>query len=324
MSAGTPPLRVGLVGAGRHASTSLHPALRPAGLEPVAVCTRHLEQAQAAARRLGAERAHDDVGAMLDAGGLDAVVVCVPPDAYAPIVRRCVEAGLPVFTEKPGAANAAEARTLAAFAAERRVPVMVGFMKRFAPTYRRAREIARSEEFGGLRMASLKFVVGRMRLPLDEYVVENVCHPLDLARFLAGEVAELSAEHSGDGERGHALAILARTATGALLTFQVGTVGAWSQHNERVELYGGGASVCVDNLDTLIHRPAHGPTQVSLPNYTVPLPANFTGTTMGFVPELEHFRAVAGGGVACESDMAGAAATLELAARVVAAAGAPR
>jgi hypothetical protein len=48
------------------------------------------------------------------------------------------------------------------------------------------------------------------------------------------------------------------------------------------------------------------------PNYTVPLAANMTGATMGFVPELEHFRLVVEEGVSCRSDMASAAATLEL------------
>ena len=37
-----------------------------------------------------------------------------------------------------------------------------------------------------------------------------------------------------------------------------------------------------------------------------------TGTTMGFVGELTHFRKVLADGVACESNIASAAATLRL------------
>ncbi len=322
MSGEAAPLRVALIGTGRHASTSLHPALRTAGIEPVAVCARHLDHAEAAARRLGAKRAHDDVHAMLRGGGFDAAIISVAPEDYAPLLRACIETGVPAFVEKPAAASSRQARELATLAEARGVAVMVGYMKRFAPAYRRAREISGAESFGGLRMASFKFVVGRMALSAAGYLVENACHPVDLARFLCGTVEEVEAMHRGDADRGHAIAVLARTVGGALITFEIGTIGGWFQHNERVELYGDGESVCVDNLDTLIHRPRSGPAQVTVPNYTVPLPPNFTATTMGFVPELEHFRAVVQQRVACESDLGSAASTLELLDRIAAAAGA--
>jgi hypothetical protein len=41
-----------------------------------------------------------------------------------------------------------------------------------------------------------------------------------------------------------------------------------------------------------------------------------TGATMGFVSELEHFRAVLVDRVPCESDLASAAATLRLTHRI--------
>ena len=60
-------MRVGFVGCGSHATTSLYPALRPAGLELVATCTRHLDRAQKAANAFGAARAHDDVAGLIAA-----------------------------------------------------------------------------------------------------------------------------------------------------------------------------------------------------------------------------------------------------------------
>lgn len=48
------------------------------------------------------------------------------------------------------------------------------------------------------------------------------------------------------------------------------------------------------------------------PNYTVPVADNMTGSTMGFVTELAHFREVVTEDAPNESDLASAAATLRL------------
>jgi len=95
-------------------------------------------------------------------------------------------------------------------------------------------------------------------------------------------------------------------------SIRANTTGSWEQRNEAVEIFGNGHSLYVDNLDTCTYRPPERPEQVWRPNYTVPLAANMTGATMGFASELEHFRRVISEGVPCESDIASAAATLDL------------
>jgi predicted dehydrogenase len=95
-----------------------------------------------AAEKLAAEhmaRAFDSVGAMLDAveAGdveVDGVVVCTPPSARLPIVEACLEAGLPVLSEKPLAHTLADAKKLARAAAKHpRVKSYVGYCHRFTP-----------------------------------------------------------------------------------------------------------------------------------------------------------------------------------------------
>jgi myo-inositol 2-dehydrogenase / D-chiro-inositol 1-dehydrogenase len=44
---------------------------------------------------------HPNLDSMLDAGGLDGVLVCVPSDRHLETVRRLVVAGLPILCEKP-------------------------------------------------------------------------------------------------------------------------------------------------------------------------------------------------------------------------------
>lgn len=127
-------MRVG--GVGVHAANAILPNLPVAGLTLAATCARHLDYAQAAAARFGAERAFDDVERMLEETDLDGVVVVVPPDEFFEVVQACIRRRVPVFAEKPAANDAAEAKSLADEAAQAAVPVMVGYMKRFAGSYR--------------------------------------------------------------------------------------------------------------------------------------------------------------------------------------------
>ena len=304
-------MRIGFVGCGRHATTSLYPALRPAGLELVAVCATRRARAEEAAQAWGAA-AVDDLPALLGAG-VDGIVVSVPPAEYRTIALAAIAAGIPVLMEKPGGASSTELREIDAAARAAGVPVMVGYMKRFAPAYRAALEYTRGDGFGPITSVHAKFVMGRGFGSLQNYVIDNPVHALDLMRCFGGEIDELEARVQTIDDNTHALSVLARYASGAVGTAQLGTTASFFQENEALDVIGVGHSVTVNNVDTVIFRPPSGPVEITRPTYTVPLPQNFTGTTMGFVPELEHFAAVVRGGAAVESDAASAATTLALA-----------
>jgi predicted dehydrogenase len=315
-----PALRVGAVGVGVHAVNAILPTLPVAGFELAATCARHLDRAEAVGRRFGAARAFDDVERMLAESELDAVVVVVPPEQFAAVIGVCIRRGVPVFTEKPAANDAAEAHELAAQAAEAGVVVMVGYMKRFAVGYQRAKELIARPEFGAPTLGSFSWSMGPFadRFDLRDWLFENVVHHVDLARFFLGELSDVHVAR-GPG-REHTVVVTASSESGAVVSIRANTTGSWEQRNEAVEIFGNGHSLYVDNLDTCIHRPPERPEHVWRPNYTVPVAANMTGATMGFATELEHFRRVLSDGVPCESDIASAAATLDLTGAIASAA----
>ncbi|HJQ46582.1 MAG TPA: Gfo/Idh/MocA family oxidoreductase [Amycolatopsis sp.] len=310
-------VKIGVIGAGGHASTSLYPNFATAGLDVVAICARHQDRAAAAADRWGAPHFFDAAEKMLASVDLDAVVVSVPPSEYAPLVEACLKAGKPVFCEKPGAATAAEADTLAKLSAETGVPVVIGYMKRFAPAYQRAREIIHSADFGPPSLGAFTFAMGQgFDGDLRTYLIDNPGHHLDLARYLLGELSDLQAHVTELPGFGHAVAAIARASSGAVCTFNLCTTASWEQRNEYAEVYGKGHAVWIENVDTCTYRPPTGPEQVWRPNYTVPQVQNSSVTTMGFLPELTHFRQVVQGGAGTVSDIASAAQTLRLAERL--------
>jgi virulence factor len=305
-------VRIGFVGTGRHARTTLYPLLRPCGLQLVAVCGRDGEKARAVAETYGGI-GHDRLGALLD-GGLEGVVVCVPPQAYEEVVTPCLEAGLPVYLEKPGGTSSEQ---LARMHALDRAGAVVGYMKRFAPSYERAREWVASQD--ALTSGHVRFVVGPGFGSLENYVVDNAVHALDLVRHLVGEVELVSATAlSLDADR-HAVSALLRTATGAGVTLQLASTASFFQLNEQVDLVADGHALEVRGLDTVTVRPPSGPELTWRPTWSVPLPQNTTPVVTGFAPALEHFRRVAAGEEESRSDLASAAATLRLAEELLAA-----
>ena len=70
---------------------------------------------------------------MLDAGGLDAVVVCSPAGTHAEVVLAALDAGVHVFVEKPMCITLADADAIIAARDRAGKVVQVGTMKRYDP-----------------------------------------------------------------------------------------------------------------------------------------------------------------------------------------------
>jgi predicted dehydrogenase len=311
------PLRVGAIGCGSHSTTAIWPELPAAGLVLQAVCSRDIDHATAAAQRFGVIRAFDDAERMLDEIDLDALVVVVPPEAFAKYIRLAIEWGLPAFVEKPGATSSEEAAELAARATEAGVEVVVGYQKRFAAAFRKARSLIAEEDFGQPTLGSFTWAMGpfHQRFSLRDWLFENPVHHFDLARYFLGDISELEARVIEVG-REFALVVAGRSSSGALVSIRANTTASWEQHNEAVEIFGQGHSVLVDNVDTCVYRPPEGPELVWRPNYTVPSPGSFSGQTLGYGGGLAHFHDVIRGKTTADSDLASAAGTLELAGEI--------
>ena len=312
-------MKIGVVGAGRHANAAVYPAIVESGFELVSVCARTQESAQATAKRWGATGYYVGLEDMLEAGGIDGIVVVVPAAEYRPILTRCIEAGLPVFCEKPAGKSSSELRELADLAAAAQCEVVVGYMKRFAPAYRRAHDLIQSAEFGTPSLAHFRFVMGQFegffegnRDDLHFYLTDNPVHMIDLARFLIGELTEMSAVLNVVPGFGVGVTLVAKAGSGAACSFDFCTTASFAHRGEAIDVYGRGNAVQVDNVDTCTYRPVDGPAQTWRPNYTLPWGDSSSRVTMGFVPALEHFRDVVAGRAMNESDMSSAARTLEI------------
>ncbi len=143
----TPPVRIGVIGAGRigtHHATAL--ARHTAAAELVAVADVYPEAAHALAEELGVRAT--SVETMLADDTVEAVAITAGSTAHAELIRRAAAAGKAVFCEKPMAMTLADFDTAIGACEQAAVPLQVGFNRRFADDFTAAHDIVASGGIG--------------------------------------------------------------------------------------------------------------------------------------------------------------------------------
>ncbi|CAI8846014.1 Gfo/Idh/MocA family oxidoreductase [Pseudomonas chlororaphis] len=132
-------IRLGLIGAGRmgsfHGQTA---AMHIPGACLAAIADPTPGQAARLAAKLGVQQVYTDPQQLLDDPKIDAVLIAAPARSHAELVISAARAGKGVFCEKPMAITLDEADRAIATAADARVPLQVGFNRRFAKSFRAA------------------------------------------------------------------------------------------------------------------------------------------------------------------------------------------
>jgi myo-inositol 2-dehydrogenase / D-chiro-inositol 1-dehydrogenase len=192
---------LGLAGAGRMGRNHMKAI---AASERVRV-TAIAEPVEASRATLGGSGAklYPSLEAMLEAGGLDGVLVCVPSDLHLETVRKLVAAGLPILCEKPCGVTAEEAREATRLAAEASLPLQIGFWRHFVPSLMRLRERIQSGALGDVYLVACYQWDGappgaHFRAHSGGIFVDMGVHEFDQARWLTGqEFGPISALASG-------------------------------------------------------------------------------------------------------------------------------
>jgi predicted dehydrogenase len=94
---------------------------------------------EAMAARYGVASVHADYRSLLDAGGIDAVLVAAPAATHAEVVLASLDAGLDVFVEKPMCITLSDADRIVEARDRAGKVVQIGYMKRFDPAWERMR-----------------------------------------------------------------------------------------------------------------------------------------------------------------------------------------
>lgn len=164
--------------------------MKSAHSEVVAIASRDLGKARAAADQLGIAKAYGSYEELFADPDIDAIYNPLPNHLHVPMTVAAAKAGKHVLCEKPIALNAADAQALRQCPPDR--IVLEAFMVRFHPQWQRAREIIRSGELGEIRTINAVFTYfnadpANVRNQADiggGGIMDIGCYPITAARFL--------------------------------------------------------------------------------------------------------------------------------------------
>lgn len=290
------------IGAGFHASTNIYPSAIAAGVNIKAIATRNLGNSRKALLRFGSNGTpYDDYLEMLNCEKCDGVVVVAQPKEQFLIALECIKSDKNVFVEKPLGWDEKEARIIYQAAKEHKVIVMVGFMKRFAPCYRKIKEIIDSKELGEPRSFVINFAVDSTLFCKneEEFIKLAAIHIIDLTRFLFGEVSQVNGFSNSKKEN---------ISQCFSLKFESGVVGsiyfcgmnAWSRESENITLTFDHGFAAVEEINKVVIHKSKTSKGISFASQTEEdIVLTPSGTPMsgayrdlylrGFIGEIEHF-----------------------------------
>ena len=185
-----------MVGAGAVAARHVRTLLAMEGVEVAAVADPALERAKELAGEAGAA-AYPNHMELLAAERLDAVYICVPPFAHGAPELAVIDAGLPMFVEKPVAIDQDTAAEIAARLAGRALVTCTGYHWRWLDIFERAADLLADRPARLVQCSWLDKVPPPpwwlRRDGSGGQTIEQTTHVLDTARGLAGDVTEVHA-----------------------------------------------------------------------------------------------------------------------------------
>ncbi|MGQ9525971.1 MAG: Gfo/Idh/MocA family protein [Armatimonadota bacterium] len=192
-------VRIGFVGAGGIAQAHMSALKALPEAKIVAVCDVNEERARAAAAPFDAA-VYTNGADLIANEEIDALYVCVPPNAHGDIEVRAAQRGLHLFVEKPISLYMDEA--LRAWDAIRAAGIMtqVGYVLRYWPGSVQLKEFLADKEVGTANVFRWGGIPGApWWRRMDEsggQLVEMTTHQVDLLRWVMGEVTAVSAGYS--------------------------------------------------------------------------------------------------------------------------------
>ncbi|HEU5483402.1 MAG TPA: inositol 2-dehydrogenase [Microlunatus sp.] len=289
-------LRIGLLGCGRigrvHAdSVTLHPR---------AELARVFDPYEAAATEVAATVGTEwttDAAALIDDPSIGAVIVASPTPTHVGLLTAAVRAGKAVLCEKPIDLDLTRVDACRAEIGELTDRVMVGFNRRFDPSFADIRNRVAAGEIGDLEQ--LVIISRDPAPPPAAYIASSgglfrdmTIHDFDMARFFLGDVQAVTATASNlvspqiaeAGDIDGAVVVL-HGSSGALCSITNSRRCAFG-YDQRLEAFGAlGMLTAANQLPTSVRFSGARHTEVAPPY------ANFflDRYTPAYRAELDHF-----------------------------------
>ena len=216
-------LSVGLIGAGRRGSYDAGIFAKNEFAKVSHVCDIYDDQIAAALKQFSGAKTFKNIDDLL-ASDVDAVLIATPPFLHPEHFEKAVKARKHIFMEKPAGVTPAGCRRVleAAKNADKTKRITVDYQQRYGREYRKAYEIVKSGEIGGIKAIRASWIGGglpeRSGHPQSEekirnwlfykemggdIIVEQNCHNLDVVNWFMGTHPVKAAGYGGRAVRKH-------------------------------------------------------------------------------------------------------------------------
>ncbi len=296
-------MRFGLLGAGRIGQIHGRSVAAHKSASLAAITDVDAKAVVALAQETGASVAKSAADIIADKS-IDAVLICTPTDTHADLIEQAAKAGKAVFCEKPVDLSADRVRACLKVVADTKAPLMIGFNRRFDPSFASLQQRLKAGEVGSPEIVT---ILSRDPAPPPvSYIARSgglfrdmMIHDLDMARFLLGEEpVEVSALASClvDPEIGKAgdidtAVVTLRTASGKLAQISNSRRATYG-YDQRIEVHGSTGLLRAHNLHaTTVERAnaqgfnsdpvLHFFLERYLPAYRAEIDAFISGVTAG-------------------------------------------
>lgn len=186
------PLKICCVGVSEHMIEHLIPSLsmvEGAGIH--AIASRNAKKREAFEARYGVP-SYDSWRRAIAESGSDAVFVAGPPEMNFQVVERCIDAMVPVFSEKPCGSSSKSVAQLLEKAIENRAIVQVGYNFRSSAAFENI--ISLQERFGAIKHMDVEFnsnkpdkAIWNTRSVEEAFLQAVAIHPIEMMSKICGE-----------------------------------------------------------------------------------------------------------------------------------------
>jgi len=190
-----------LIGCGFFAVNHMHAWNDIDNVDIVAICDLDSDRLGIVGDQFGIQRRYEDVEAMFKDGDFDFVDIATTVGSHLPLVSMAAQYKVPIICQKPFALNITDARSMVSVCEKAGVPLMVHENFRWQSPIQAVRSIIDSGQIGkpfwgrfSFRSAYDVFSGQPYLAEGERFIIEDLgIHTLDIARFLMGDVEQLTA-----------------------------------------------------------------------------------------------------------------------------------
>jgi predicted dehydrogenase len=198
----------GIIGCGDVTELKSGPAFnKVSNSRLVGVMRRDARKAEDYALRHGVPKWYSDADHLIHDQNVNVIYVATPPKFHAEYAIKAMQAGKPVYVEKPMAASYSDCLTMNKVSAQTGVPLFVAYSRRSLPYFNKIKNILLAQSIGQILAINVKLYTPIRSSDIDPealpwrvkpelsgggYFYDMACHTLDILDYLFGPITEVS------------------------------------------------------------------------------------------------------------------------------------